>query len=90
MPRHRERSPPPAPRRHSRPLPPPPDVPEAVLAALRPHRRHNGKQTAGADGADQEVSSAAPPGSNGTLHPALQQAHAWLAEMARNRLSVPR
>lgn len=85
------RSAPPAPRRHSGPLPPPPAVPSSVLAALRPHAVGSSDDVE----SGVEVSSAAPPGNDGSspaasraLHPALQQAHAWLSEIsAQTRVS---
>lgn len=62
---------PPAPRRHKGLLPPPPEVPHSVPAALR------GSGTGGPAGGSLLASG----GSGLELHPALALAHAWLADI---------
>ena len=64
---------PPAPGRHTEPLPPPPEVPHCIMAALRggwaagPSNQGDGSQADGSTASSSE------------LHPALAQAHALLA-----------
>lgn len=65
-------SPPGAPQRHSRPLPPPPTVPEEVLAPLRPPSG-TGRSYGGSN-------------ESGEAEPAvLQGAQAWLADIVAGK-----
>lgn len=71
----------PPPLRRRPPLPPPPEVPAAILAALRgPPGPSHAWRSSGAPSAHEPPSA--------VMHPALQQAHAWLADIVASRAAA--
>lgn len=83
------RGPPGAPRRHARPLPPPPEVPAELLAAFQPVHvlpppplERCGSTDASTVGA---VSRAGSSSDDEFVHPALFQAAEWMSEIAQAR-----